>query len=30
MNPFIIAGAVFLVATIGWYVWLTGGEAKKP
>ena len=29
MNAFVIAGAVFLVATVGWYVWLTGREAKS-
>ena len=28
MNPFVIAGAVFLIATIGWYVWLTRREGK--
>jgi hypothetical protein len=30
MNAFVIAGAVFLIASVGWYVWLTGRETKKP
>jgi hypothetical protein len=29
MNPFVIVGAVFLIATIGWYAWYTSREAKK-
>ncbi|MFN8595426.1 MAG: hypothetical protein U0559_04475 [Anaerolineae bacterium] len=28
MNVFVIAGALFLVGTFGWYVWLTNREAK--
>jgi hypothetical protein len=28
MNAFVIAGAVFLIVTIGWYVWLTKREGK--
>ncbi len=29
MNVFVIAGALFLIGTVVWYVWLTNREAPK-
>jgi hypothetical protein len=29
MNVFVIAGALLLLGTFGWYAWLTNREAKS-